>query len=109
MSGVFAVLSRADGAGDGGRLGRRAAGQGPRDKVQIVGRGGDHVDGQLDMHRARPGAGEQGEGARQHLRQLAGVQDGVAERGHPAHHGLLRPQLVQAALGHRQLLGAVDR
>ena len=75
---------------------------------QVVAGCGDHVDRDLDVHRPRPRAGEQREGPRQHLGQLARVQHGVAEGGDACHHGLLRAQLVQPALAHRQLLGAVD-
>ena len=57
--------------------------------------------------RCAPAAHEQREGPRQHLGQLARAQDGVAE-GDARHHGPLRAQLVQPALAHRQLLGAVD-
>ena len=60
------------------------------------------------MHRARPGTGEDGKGARQNLRQLFGLHQRMAEGGDTGDDIALVGQLMQPALAHAQLIARID-
>lgn len=83
-----------------GRIGNGAVGDLHCSAVQVVGRRGDHVQRQFDVHRPRPGAVEHREGTGQHLRQLVGAQQGVAEGGQASAQRALVRQFVQPSTAH---------
>ncbi len=91
------------------RAGRGRAGQlHARAHLHVVGRGGDDVQRQLDMHRARALAVEHGEGAGQHGRQFLDAHQRVAEGADAGDHGALVRQLVQVAVAVGQARAFVD-
>ncbi len=92
--------------GGGGRcgLGQRRAARADR----LADRGVEQVDGDLDMHRARTGAVEHGEGTGQHLAEAVRVEQGVAEARDAGHQLALAGEFVQPALAASQGVAAVD-
>ena len=95
---------------DGRRRGSRRHGQsGAGRGGEMLRRGGDDIQRQLDMDRPRPGAGEEGEGAGHHLRQLLRPRDRMAEAGDLADQLALVLQLMQPALAGADLPQGIDR
>ena len=82
--------------------------QGAHSHDRRVGGFSDHVDGYFDMNGPRPGACENGKGAGKNLRQLIGLQQGVAKGRDSGDHIPLVGQLMQPAIAHAQLLAAID-
>ena len=92
----------------GRRGGRRRGRDDGADRRQLVRRGCDDVERQLDMDRARPAAGEQREGARHHLGQLGRAHHGMAEGADLLHQLPLVLQLMQPAFARADLAEGVD-
>ncbi|MNH10811.1 hypothetical protein D3C79_703010 [compost metagenome] len=71
---------------------------------QVIGVFDQHIQWNLDMHRARPGAIEHGKGAGQYRRQVIGAHQRVGKRRHACHQIALRRQLMQLAAPAAQLV-----
>ena len=96
------------GGGDGGRVRRGGRGHRGAALFHAVHRQVEHVDGDLDVHRARAAGVDDRQAALQHRGQVVGPQQGVAERGHVADQRALVGDLVQAPLAEPQLVALVD-
>ncbi len=107
-SGALARFQPAGRQRDIGGLRRRALGQ--RRRATIAGSASTAMTSMgISIWTGRGRAtGKERKGAGQHLRQLIGVQQGVAEGGDTRHDIALRGQFMQAPIAHAELFGAVD-
>jgi hypothetical protein len=106
--GILRAVEEGGCSRDCARVGTRAAAGAVRRAREAIGRCGDHVERQLDVHRAGAGAVEDREGAGHDRGQVGGAQQAVAEDRDPAHQAALVGQLVQPALAHAEFVGDVD-
>ncbi|MNF89058.1 hypothetical protein D3C84_715650 [compost metagenome] len=105
---AFGVFQQGRRFADQRAIGRRALDARSGRQLHVLGRRGDDVQRQLDMHRAWPFALEHGEGAGQHAGQLLDAHQGMAEGRDAGGQCALVGQFVQIALAQAEAITLVD-